>query len=293
MATRIAIANHKGGVGKSTTTMMLAEGLAMSGRRVLVLDFDPQAMASKELLGLRGAAKAVRDRRSLENLLRQFAAGTTTPLSTLRLRASDLTELRDAGDRGCVDIIASSTGLLGGLTELEEAIRAHSGAIRTDIALAALIGPELDRIDKSYDVMLFDCPAGAVPLMQAAIRLSPYIIAPTNLETNSYSALADFLRLILEDDLGLAEDVTVHVLLTLFDAGNPAQKQALDQIRSGVFKVNALPRPIPQSTAIQRAAAHPGPGAYRSAREKYGTALGDVTALAQAVEDRILRRTKS
>ena len=50
MAVRIAIANVRGGVGKSTTSMMLAEGLALKQLRVLVLDIDPQAMVSELLL---------------------------------------------------------------------------------------------------------------------------------------------------------------------------------------------------------------------------------------------------
>lgn len=64
MAVKIAIANHKGGVGKSTTAMMLAEGLALAGFRVLVLDFDPQAMASKELLGLAGLDATAKENRT-------------------------------------------------------------------------------------------------------------------------------------------------------------------------------------------------------------------------------------
>lgn len=289
MAVRIAIANHKGGVGKSTTVMMLAEGLAMAGSRVLVFDFDPQAMASKELLGHAGLEAAVGAKRSLGRLLAAFAENKSLPISGLRVRASDLIELRDAQDQRCVHIVPSNTALLTDLGELEDSIRSNGGGQRADVLLAQLLEPELLRIDKSYDVMLFDCPAGAVPLMQAPVRLAGHIIAPTNLEMNSYSALADFMRLILNDDLGLASRVTVHVLLTMYDGGNPAQRQALDQITSGVFRVNAFPRPVPQSTAIQRAAAHAGPGGFRTAREKYGTALSEVTALAHAVTDRILK----
>ena len=65
MAKRIAIANHKGGVGKSTTTLMLAEGLALSGYRVLVVDLDPQAMSSKMLLGESGLEEAIKQGRTL------------------------------------------------------------------------------------------------------------------------------------------------------------------------------------------------------------------------------------
>ena len=52
MVSRVAIANPKGGVGKSLTTMMLADGLALRGARVLVIDMDPQAGVTKSLLGI-------------------------------------------------------------------------------------------------------------------------------------------------------------------------------------------------------------------------------------------------
>jgi len=288
MAVRIAIANHKGGVGKSTSTMMIAEGLALAGGRVLVLDCDPQATASKELIGTAALEQAQGDRRTLGDMLRQYAVGHRSALAPLLVRGSDLIELRDARDRRCLNLLASSRDLLSDLRELEDAIRRLHKQQRPDVVLAHLLEPELRRIEPSYDAILFDCPAGAVTLSQMALRLCRQVIAPTNLEANSYSALADFIHFILNDDLGLGAAVRVHVLLTMYDAGNPAQRQLLDQIRAGMYDLNQLPKVIPQRTAIQLAALHPGPGAFRSAREKYGAALGDVLDLAKAVSEGIL-----
>jgi hypothetical protein len=73
---------------------------------------------------------------------------------------------------------------------------------------------------------------------------------------------------------------------------NPEQVRFLDYIRTGALDVNAFPRPIPHTAAIHRAEAHPGPGAFRRAREKYDIALPDVLALAEAVEQRIIRGTR-
>ena len=290
MAIRIAIANHKGGVGKSTTTLMLAEGLALRGFRVLVLDVDPQAMATKVLIGIAGLEEAARQRRTLGDLLGEFAAGNPAQLAKFRTRASDLVELRDAPpDRGCVDLIASNRDLLKNLASLEDKIRKCYPRQRTDVTLAQLLRDGLDRLDASYDVVLFDCPAGAVPLALAALRLSAHVIAPTNLEENSYSALKDFIHVILEDDLDLADKLNLYVLITMFVASNPMQKQMLDQIQSGVLKLNAIRRPVPQMTAIQRAEAHPGPGNFRRAREKYEGGLVEVEALAKAVTEQMIK----
>jgi len=141
-------------------------------------------------------------------------------------------------------------------------------------------------------VMLFDCPAGTPPLALAALRLCSHVIASTNLEENAYSALTDFLRIILEDDLGLAGRLRVHVLPTMYMANNPEQRQMLDHIQGGIYGLNAFPRPVPMMTAIQRAEEHPGPGNYRSPREKYDQALIEVEALAKAVAERIIEGTR-
>lgn len=289
MSTRIAIANHKGGVGKSTTTLMLAEGLALSGQRVLVLDLDPQAMASKTLLGQSGLQDAIKQGRTLAQLLGQFASGKEAQLARYRTQASDLVELRDATDGRGVDLVASNPDLLKELATLEARLRACYPKHRVDVTLANLLGSALQQVEQNYGVVLFDCAAGAMSLSHAAIRLSADVIAPTNLEENAFSAVRDFIKFIVEEDLN-ASSVRVHPLMTMYMAGNPAQRQMLDLIRTGVLGLKELPRPIPHSTAIQRAEAHPGRGHYRRAREKYDSALAEVHALATSVVEQIIER---
>ena len=82
MAVKIAIANVRGGVGKSTTSMMLAEGLALKQLRVLVLDIDPQAMVSELLLRFGGLRQVVKDRRTLAHVLGRFAQGKALKLAS-------------------------------------------------------------------------------------------------------------------------------------------------------------------------------------------------------------------
>ena len=291
MAKRIAIANHKGGVGKSTTTMMLAEGLALSGYRVLVVDMDPQATSSRMLLGASGLDEAVKQKRTLAKLLAQLSEGEVPQITRFRVKSSDLLELRDAPEKGAVDIIPSDPALLANVEPLEDAIRRAFPLTRIDVTLAAMLGSAITAVEKNYDVIIIDCPAGSNALSHTATRLSTDIIAPTSLEENSYVALKDFLNIILERDLGIERLRGVHVLLTMYMATNPVQQQMLDQIRSGALgRLNAFHRAVPHSTAFQRAALHSGTGNFRRAREKYGNALADVVALAKSVEERIIKR---
>jgi cellulose biosynthesis protein BcsQ len=283
MAVRVAVANHKGGVGKSTTAMMLAEGLAhFHGLRVLVLDFDPQASLSAMLLSSAGVGEASRRGRSLWDLLKVM--GTTQPLHLSRYittRASDLIELRDAIDGRRVDLVASYSELLSDYPGLETSFRRRHPRTRTDMALAAEIEPELASLDRSYDVILFDCPAGAVPLSQAAIRLSQVLIAPTVLDDISLRALRDFISIMLKDDLEVYGRLAdFRVAITMHVRSNPEQRQLLDQMRAGTYKLRVMRRPVGHSVSVHRAVSRSRPDAFRSAREKYGDALADVQGLA-------------
>jgi cellulose biosynthesis protein BcsQ len=294
MAHRIAIANPKGGVGKSTTTMMLAEGLALKhGVRVLVVDMDPQAGATKLFLGHRALDDLTARQVGLATILKRWSKGLDVALASHCEPASDLIDLRAPRQNGQIDIVPSNHELLGELSEFENALRALKKRDRLDVTISVLLQAALKPIEKNYHVVIFDCPAGPVPLGLAAIRASKHIIAPTNLEDNSYTTLSDFIRFILNDDLELGSTILLHPVITMYHATNPVQRQMLDQITVGLYGLNALPRPIPYAAALQVAQRHPGPGTYRSQKEKYGSALAEVSALADEIAKRInLRVTR-
>ncbi len=291
MAFKIAIANHKGGVAKSTTTLMVAEALAcFGGLRVLVIDMDPQCSITTMLLSDAGARAAGAQFRTLSQLLSSIADGGSLPLSrVITSRASDLVELRDAIDQRRVDLIASNSALLTDINVLETKLRRRFGE-KLDVAIASALAPEIVRIDRSYDAIVFDCAAGTGPLSLAAIRLSNFIIAPSVLDAVSMKALRDFIEIILKQSIDAAGHVSLKILPTIYRTGDPVQRQTLDAFRSGAFAVNAFERAIPDSVSIRRAVERIRPDSYRNAREKYATLIGDVQWLCGAVQNFVNER---
>ena len=287
MSIRVAIANPKGGVGKTLTTMMLADGLALTYQaRILVLDADPQAGATKALLGI-DAEQELRDRRiGLGPMLEAFARGRNIRLASHRVAASDLIELQDR-HQGFIDILPSNHELLGDMADFERSAHRKRRKDRLDVQLSKVLRDELAKIEDDYDVVLIDCPAGPGVLGLAGLRLAQHILAPTSLETNAYSTLIDFLKFILADDLDMASHVRVHPLITQYQSTNSIQREMLHHIKEGLSHLNAISRPIPYTAALQNAAAHPGMGSLRTAQQKYGNALSEVVALSKAVVERI------
>ncbi|MEQ1611396.1 MAG: ParA family protein [Hyphomicrobiaceae bacterium] len=289
MSINVAIANHKGGVGKSTSTMMIAEGLALfHGRRVLVLDLDPQGMASRMMLSRFALDAAARERRTVMDLLLGYSGGRQGALPYyISPGASDMTELRKARDDRRVDLIPSHPQSLREYRSMEAMLRTYFTGKRLDQELARILAVDLERVSAHYDVVLFDCAAGISPTSLAALRLSSVVLSPTMLERNSIDALVDFLRIILQSDLGLQglNHQRVYVLMTMFMRSNPSQQLLLDTIQRGIQGLNAIATPISHSPAIQRAVLHPGEGASRLAQEKYGAAFEELRLLASAIND--------
>jgi chromosome partitioning protein len=287
VAINIVLANHKGGVGKSTSSMMLAEGLALfHGRRVLLLDLDPQGMLSRMMMSQRGLDAAASEHRTCLDLLRGYANGQHGALPYyVAPKVSDITELRHARDERRVDLVPSHPQSIMLAVKLDALLRQRFANTDLDQDLSRSFDHDLQRISQYYDVVLFDCPAGIQPTSLAVLRLSALVIAPTMLERNSINALVDYLRIIIDADVsghtGLAP--RVHVLMTMFLRSNPSQQLLLDTVQRGISGLNAITTPISHSTAIQRAASHPGDGATRLAREKYGAAFTEFQQLASAV----------
>ena len=127
MAKIFCIANQKGGVGKTTTTVNLAAGLALIGQRTLVVDLDPQGNATM------GSGI---DKRTLE-----------LSVYDVLLESASIAEARRRSEKGGYDVLGSNRELAGAEVELV-ALERRDQRLKT--ALAA--------VDGEYDFVLIDCP---------------------------------------------------------------------------------------------------------------------------------------
>lgn len=208
MSAIIAIANEKGGVAKTTTTMSLGGAFVELGHNVLLIDLDPQAN-----LTLATGLQPAKVRRSSADLLLNAAA----PLSISRE-----TELPG------LDIIPANGEM--GLAERFLPIRANY----TSILSQALAGLSL------YDFILIDCPPSLGAVTTNALTAADRLIIPTQAEYFSAFALRNMLALVKKVSGQDNPNLKYQILITLYDQRNRIHRVLREQIETNfagqVFK---------------------------------------------------------
>ncbi|MPZ58093.1 MAG: AAA family ATPase [Rhizobiales bacterium] len=203
----LAIANQKGGVGKTTTAINLGTALAAIGEQVLIVDLDPQGNASTGL-GI--------DRRSRRCSTYDVLIGT-------------------AGLRGAILEtavprlhIAPSTLDLSGL-ELEIG-QARDRAFRLRSAITPLNIGKPDRMDYSY--VLVDCPPSLNLLTVNAMAAAHAILVPLQCEFFALEGLSQLLRTVEQVKSTLNPNLTIHgIVLTMYDSRNKLSGQVVADVR--------------------------------------------------------------
>ena len=220
----IAVANQKGGVGKTTTSMNLAACLAERGVRVLLLDLDPQANASSALG------------------YQPQPGGSLYPV----LLGEDWLEGKIVQTRfPSLSIIPSEMELAG--IEIELA-RAENHLTRLGEVLAPL------RNDGRFDYMIIDCPPSLGILMTSALAAADGLLIPIQCEYFGLEGLAKIVEIheqISQSDIN--PNVTIEgILMTMYDSRTNLSKSVVDDVRR-VFGDLVYKTIIPRSVSLSEA----------------------------------------
>lgn len=279
MTALVAVSNLKGGVGKSTTTMMLAEGLALRRKAVLVIDLDPQSNSSYMLLSKQRVLQIAHGPNHFATFL-QSLVSDAPPLAFgnyVTQHVSDIRELTQ-GHTGRVDLISAVPKLRFAEFEFERSYVNRHAQADADLFLAERIVAGIQSLPTRYDVVLFDCSPAFSVTTRAALVASTHILSPTIPDFLSVVGLADFVSFGLKDALRC--DSKPHaVVVTKYRKQDDVMAREDERLRQ---KYNVIGPRIPVSNNVTRATEHARAGQLRLLREKYKGGLhGEVDKLAE------------
>lgn len=225
MARIIAIANQKGGVGKTTTAINLSACLAEKNRKVLAIDIDPQGNTSSGL-GI--------EKNKLANTIYQMIIGECT-LEECRLH----TPIEN------LDILPSSVNLAGAEIEL-------IGVEGREYILKK----EVEKIRDEYDFIIIDCPPSLNTLTVNAMTTADTVLVPIQCEFYALEGLTQLIHTINLVKQRLNPKLEMEgVVFTMFDARTNLSLQVVENVKSNL-KQNIYKTIIPRNVRLAEAPSH-------------------------------------
>jgi chromosome partitioning protein len=251
MAKIFCVANQKGGVGKTTTTVNLAAGLAKIGQRVLMVDLDPQGNATM------GSGI---DKRELKHTIYDVL-----------LEEATVAQARAHSEKCGYDVLGANRELAGAEVELVSLERREA---RLKAALAA--------VDAEYDFILIDCPPSLSMLTLNGLCCANGVIVPMQCEYFALEGLTDLVNTIKQVHANLNKDLQIIGLLrVMFDPRITLQIQVSDQLKAH-FADKVFNTVIPRNVRLAEAPSYGLPGVVFDAASKGAQAY--VTFAAEMVE---------
>lgn len=225
----LAIANQKGGVGKTTTAVNLACGLAQQGQRVLLVDLDPQGNATM------GAGVEKR---------------TTLPTAyQILLGQSDVSASRQRSLQGGFDIVPANRELAGSEVEMVEFERRE---FRLKI--------ELVKVADDYDFILIDCAPTLNLLTVNALAAAHAVLIPMQCEYYALEGLTDLIATIKKVKQNLNPNIEIAGLLrVMYDPRSTLAQQVAAELKSH-FGDKVFDTVIPRNVRLAEAPSHGLPG---------------------------------
>jgi chromosome partitioning protein len=229
MAKIFCVANQKGGVGKTTTTVNLAAGLAALNQRVLVVDLDPQGNASM------GSGI---DKMGLSTSVYQVLIGQTD-VRTARLKS----------ETGGYDVLPANRDLAGAEIELVDIDEREERLKKA-----------LSEVDGDYDFILIDCPPALSLLTLNGLCAANGVIVPMQCEYFALEGLADLVNTIKRVHANLNPNLTIIGLLrVMFDSRTTLQQQVSEQLITH-FGDKVFQTIIPRNVRLAEAPSYGMPG---------------------------------
>ena len=234
MAKIFCVANQKGGVGKTTTTVNLAAGLAQAGQRVLMIDLDPQGNATM------GSGV---DKRQLELTVYDVLLESAS-IPEARVTSQKLV------DAGCgYHVLGANRELAGAEVELVEVERREK---RLRLAIEAVGG--------EYDFVLIDCPPSLSMLTLNGLCCAHGVIVPMQCEYFALEGLTDLVNTIKQVHANLNKELAIIGLLrVMFDPRITLQLQVSEQLKQH-FGDKVFNTVIPRNVRLAEAPSYGVPG---------------------------------
>ena len=250
----ISIINQKGGVGKTTTVINLAAGLSMRGKKVLVIDLDPQGNATTGL----GLSNTSSSDMTIYNVLNGN---------------KKISEVIQSTSFENLNLITSNVDLSG--LEVETA-----GDSRRAFKLKDELTAILNDSRASYDYILLDCPPSLSLLTIMALVASDALVVPLQTEFFALEGLTQLMKTIerIKSNLNPSLDIR-GILLTMYDKRNKLSAQVESEARS-YFKEKVYGTVVPRNVRLSEAPSHgipvllydkscPGSKAYSSFTDEF------------------------
>lgn len=255
MSRIIAIANQKGGVGKTTTTINLSAALVELGKKVLIVDIDPQGNTTNGL-GM--------DKSALDNTVYELLIGECDVKDAIRRNVV-----------GEVDIIPANVNLAGAEVELITSMDGKNSS--------TALRDALNRIEKDYDFILIDCPPSLNILTVNAMTAAKTVLVPIQCEYYALEGLSQLIGTINLVRERLNPKLKIEgVVFTMFDARTNLSMEVVQSVKTNISE-HIYQTIIPRSVRLAEA---PSYGEPITVYDPKSTGAAAYRSLAKEVADR-------